>query len=80
MNTFCVWDDCDQEALYCEGHAHELVVTPHQAAMLGFARAALQIMQENDEWGVDVLDEIADRAQCAGLADADDDGFFRVLA
>ena len=23
--NFCVWEDCDQEASYCEGHAHELV-------------------------------------------------------
>lgn len=21
----CVWEDCDQQALYCEGHAHEFV-------------------------------------------------------
>ena len=25
MGEFCVWEDCDQEASYCEGHAHELV-------------------------------------------------------
>ncbi len=25
QDTFCVWEDCDQEASYCEGHAHELV-------------------------------------------------------
>jgi hypothetical protein len=21
----CIWDDCDQEAIYCEGHAREYV-------------------------------------------------------
>lgn len=20
----CIWEDCDQTAIYCEGHAHEL--------------------------------------------------------
>lgn len=25
LNEFCEWEDCDQEPVYCEGHAHELV-------------------------------------------------------
>jgi hypothetical protein len=23
---YCIWEDCDQEALYCEGHAEELML------------------------------------------------------
>ena len=25
MGGRCIWDDCDQEAVYCSGHARELV-------------------------------------------------------
>jgi hypothetical protein len=38
-NTFCVWEDCDQEAQYCHDHAYELV-NPLQ---LKFAPPALDV-------------------------------------
>jgi len=25
QDAMCIWEDCDQQAIYCEGHANELV-------------------------------------------------------
>ena len=36
MNKLCLWEDCDQEALYCEGHALEFanVANENEAIIL----------------------------------------------
>jgi hypothetical protein len=39
----CIWDDCDQEAIYCEGHAREYV-----AGLADVARLATAGLSDDD--------------------------------
>lgn len=40
----CIWDDCDQDAIYCEGHAHEYMQPDIELAIA--EKRAAEIMCE----------------------------------
>lgn len=41
LGTCCIWEDCDQEPIYCEGHAREYVAGLTAPAEVGKAEATL---------------------------------------
>lgn len=49
LNEFCEWEDCDQEPVYCEGHAHELV-NPLGLNIRGQQTEIERLTAERDDW------------------------------
>ena len=52
------------------------IMTAHQAAMVGFARRTLQILESQKEWSSDTPDDIASAAYAAELAHNNEYGEF----
>jgi hypothetical protein len=44
----CIWDDCDQEAIYCEGHAREYAV-PTKLSPEEVANVIFDTIKHGDE-------------------------------
>ena len=44
------------------------MITQHQAKMIGFARATLQILERDKDWDADTLDDIGEAARKAELS------------
>ena len=52
-------------------------MTSEQERKVAFANSVLAIMQEDEEWSADTLNEIAQAAHTLNLAETGEDSFFR---
>jgi hypothetical protein len=79
LDTWHLAHDLKNHIVENDTSTADLGLSLHQAAMIGFARATLQILQSEHDWSADTLDQISAAAIKAELAAAPN-GYFEVQA